>query len=100
MAVHYVEMNDCASALECRLDVVGQMSKISRKDRGCQFDQNVSLSKSGRPVEILAKKGPEEAGNSQQGLDFHHQRHRATEKGLVLKSGIANAMRIFLEPKV
>ena len=65
MAVHYVEMNDCASALERRLDVVGQMSKISRKDRGCQFDQNVSLSKSGRPVKILTKKGPEEAGNSQ-----------------------------------
>jgi hypothetical protein len=49
-------MNDRASAFKRRLDIFGQMSEVGREDRGCQFDQNSFLSKSGRPVRNSSKK--------------------------------------------
>jgi len=50
-------MDDRASALERRLDVIGQMGKIGGKDRGCQFDQNVSLSKVRETCGNFSKEG-------------------------------------------
>jgi hypothetical protein len=70
-------MDDRASALECRLDVIGQMGEIGGKDRGCQFDQNISLSKVRETCGNSSKEGAWQAVNSQGKWSlFLHKRHR------------------------